>query len=115
MTDIIQASRELAETIAAELQQCSALVREGKKEEFRKSFLSLLDKTHNFVGLIAALEKSREQGLRFQPLADALQERTREILLVNSSGNMQLLADIMQYELVPLFESWPGVVRAVLN
>ena len=103
---------EMALNIAGELykvneimsggsRQVARLFREGENEEALELFQDLLDVTRDFISMVGVLRVEQISGLLGE-MSEALE-----------SEDWILLADLLEYELIPASENWKQIIQSL--
>jgi len=112
----LEQSDELVAQICQRFHSCAGNLRQGRQDEFRRQFVTVIDELLDFLRFLALTQAflGRRQEV-MQQFEKRLQERVDELMQVQQSGDTVLMADLLEYEMVPLFSGWPGVSRVLLD
>ncbi|RME29387.1 MAG: hypothetical protein D6806_01480 [Deltaproteobacteria bacterium] len=112
----LEQSQQVTDGIVGRLGECAALLRSGQQGSFAQQFVVAIDEILSFLrflGLVQAYVGQRRPAM--EQFANRLQERVDELLQVQRKGDTVLMADLLEYEMVPLFEGWAGVRKALYD
>ncbi len=117
---------EMAISIAREMYKVTQMMSHGGKEVarlFRQAedaealelFQDLLDVTRDFMGMISVLrsEFSLTQNKEFTSTSELLSALLVEMTEVLENEDWVLLADLLEYEFIPVCESWKKVIQVL--
>lgn len=110
----LEQSQLLVNGIIEQVGRCAAALRQGEKQRFQQMFVAVIDDLLaflRFLALVQACVGKRQEVL--ERFGQRLQERVDELLKVQQQGDSVLMADMLEYEMVPLFAGWEGL-RQVL-
>ena len=111
---------EMALNIAGELykvneimsggsRQVARLFREGENEEALELFQDLLDVTRDFISMVGVLRSEFTFSANVEQISGLLGEMS-EVL---ESEDWILLADLLEYELIPASENWKQIIQSL--
>lgn len=117
---------EMALNIAGELykvneimsggsRQVARLFREGENEEALELFQDLLDVTRDFISMVGVLRSEFTLGEAgaFSANVEQLSGLLGEMSEVLESEDWILLADLLEYELIPASENWKQIIQSL--
>jgi hypothetical protein len=92
--------------------QVADLFRRADDAEALEVYQDLLDVTRDFLGMIGLLrsEFSLGQDKELEHAVEELSSLFSEVLEVQENEDWVLLADIMEYEFIPLVERWKMII-----
>jgi hypothetical protein len=95
--------------------QVADLFRQADDAEALEVYQDLLDVTRDFLGMVGLLrtEFSLGEDKELEHAVEELSSLFSEILEVQENEDWVLLADIMEYEFIPLVERWKAIVDRV--
>jgi hypothetical protein len=109
-------SCSVMQEISDNMKECADLLREGNATFFRPKFTSSIDSlleflrflglTQSFIGIKESVMEQFQQNLKLQ---------VEQLLLAQQKGDTVLLADLLEFEMIPLFEGWPGIRNILLD
>ena len=111
----VNISRELIKVIQLMKQggrRVADLFRQAEDAEALETYQDLLDVTRDFLGMINLLREEfdlKEQKV-FNQAMEELSDLVSEILEVQENEDWILLADLVEYEFLPVVEKWKKVV-----
>lgn len=99
---------KVARMMASGGRNVGRLLREGKKSDALELLQDLLDVTRDFMGMLAHLRDQYLGGAdeEFVAKAEKLSDLVTEMSDVLESEDWILLADLLEYEFVPMCEDW---------
>ena len=117
---------EMALNIAGELykvneimsggsRQVARLFREGENEEALELFQDLLDVTRDFISMVGVLRSEFTLGEAgaFRANVEQISGLLGEISEVLEIEDWILLADLLEYELIPASENWKQIIQSL--
>lgn len=117
---------EMALNIAGELykvneimsngsRQVARLFREGENDEALELFQDLLDVTRDFISMVGVLRSEFAPGetASFSANVEQISGLLGEMSEVLESEDWILLADLLEYELIPASESWKQIIQSL--
>ncbi len=117
---------EMALNIAGELykvneimsggsRQVARLFREGENEEALELFQDLLDVTRDFISMVGVLRSEFTLGEAgaFSANVEQISGLLGEMSEVLESEDWILLADLLEYELIPASENWKQIIQSL--
>jgi hypothetical protein len=111
----LQASGDLVRSVSQRLQACATDLRTGQEAAFRTRFVAAIDDLLSFVRFLAMAQAfiGNKQAV-VQQFQGHLQAQVDQLLKTQQAGDLVLLADLLEYELAPIFDGWDGVRTALL-
>jgi hypothetical protein len=112
----LQASGERMEKICSNLRHATEHLRLGNESHFRPLFVSAIDELLTFLQFLA-LSRSYlgDKGSALDQFQIQIKEQVEQMFQAQKRRDLVLLADLIEYELTPLFEGWQGVRNALLK
>jgi hypothetical protein len=102
-------AKEYLEKLIPGFQQAADLFRMGNEQEAHKFYLQILDGVDWFSQVALNIVKSLEKEIEGQSLEDrqeALTGLMAQMLEANQNQDWVLLADLLEYEMIPYYEDW---------
>ena len=102
-------AKEYLEKLIPGFQKAADLFRMGNEQEAHKFYLQILDGIDWFSQVAQTIVNSRENELEGQDLKDRqgkLTDFMTQMLEANENQDWVLLADLLEYEMIPLYEDW---------
>ena len=114
----VNISRELYKVIqvmTSGAKQVATLFRQADDTEALELLQDLIDVTRDFMGMISTLraEFSLRGGVDFQTNVDQISDLLTEMTEVLENEDWILLADLLEYEFLPVCENWKQVIQAL--
>jgi len=96
------------------IQKASDLFRSGSEQEANKFFINIIDGMDWFSQVVDSIAKAVDfesdtitfDGKSFQDRQDHLVEMTRQMVEANQNQDWVLLADLLEYEILPYYTDW---------
>jgi hypothetical protein len=109
-------STEVVGDIATRMVTAAGHLREGNLESFRPMFVTAIDDLLSFLRFLT-LSQVYMGGKEavMEQFQNHLKEQVDQLLKSQQQGDMVLLADLIEYEMVPVFEGWEGVQAALIK
>ncbi len=106
---------KVAEMMAGGGKQVARLFRQAEDAEGLELFQDLLDVTRDFTGMLNVLrsEFSLTKSKEFTKSTDTLSALLSEMTEVLENEDWVMLADLLEYEFVPVCESWKKVIQVL--
>lgn len=112
----MEESAAVIEGISDSFLRAAGCLREGDMESFRPVFVSAIDDLLSFLHFLSLSQVylgSKEAVMnRFQR---NLREQVEQLLQAQQHQDMVMLADLLEYEMVPLFQGWNGVRKELVR
>jgi hypothetical protein len=107
-------ARDYLKKLIPGLQQASDLFRTGNEQEANKFFINIIDGMEWFSQVVDTIAKATESeltdiisvGRGFQARQDQLIELSRQMVEANQNQDWVLLADLLEYEILPYYSDW---------
>ena len=114
----VNISRELYKVIqvmTSGAKQVATLFRQADDTEALELLQDLIDVTRDFMGMISTLraEFSLRGGVDFQTNVDQISDLLTEMTEVLENEDWILLADLLEYEFLPVCENWKQVIQSL--
>lgn len=114
----VNISRELYKVIqimSGGARQVATLFRQADDSEALELFQDLLDVTRDFMGMISTLrtEFSMQDNAQFESNVGRISDLLSEMTEVLENEDWILLADLLEYEFLPVCEGWKQVVQGL--
>lgn len=95
--------------------QVARLFREGENEEALELFQDLLDVTRDFISMVGVLRSEFTLGEAgaFSANVEQISGLLGEMSEVLESEDWILLADLLEYELIPASENWKQIIQSL--
>ncbi|MEG2173397.1 MAG: hypothetical protein RRY29_09075 [Desulfovibrionaceae bacterium] len=106
---------KVAQIMANGSKQVSRLFRQAEDAEALELFQDLLDVTRDFMGMLSVLrsEFSLSSSKEFTNNSEQFSSLLSEMTEVLENEDWILLADLLEYEFLPMCENWKKVIQAV--
>lgn len=103
------------EIMSGESRQVARLFREGENEEALELFQDLLDVTRDFISMVGVLRSEFTLGEAgaFSANVEQISGLLGEMSEVLESEDWILLADLLEYELIPASENWKQIIQSL--
>ena len=96
------------------IQTASDLFRSGNEQEANKFFINIIDGIEWFSQVVDSIAQATESelanilivGESFKSRQDQLVKLTREMVEANQNQDWVLLADLLEYEILPYYSDW---------
>jgi len=99
--------------------QASDLFRMGNEQEANKFYIQILDGMDWFSEVINIVMGSKEKGSESETIFSDRQAKLTnlmgQMLEANKNQDWVLLADILEYEMVPFYEEWQDILKKLKN
>ena len=102
-------AKEYLEKLIPGFQQAADLFRMGNEQEAHKFYLQILDGVDWFSQVVVNIVKSWGKEIEGQSLEDRQETLTglmAQMLEANQNQDWVLLADLLEYEMIPYYEDW---------
>ena len=102
-------AKEYLEKLIPGFQQAADLFRMGNEQEAHKFYLQILDGVDWFSQVVVNIVKSWGKEIEGQSLEDRQETLTglmAQMLEANQNQDWVLLADLLEYEMIPYYEGW---------
>ena len=107
-------AQEYLKKLIPGIQKASELFRSGSEQEANKFFINIIDGMEWFSQVVDSIAKATESestyiifvGKDFQDRQNELVELTRQMVDANQNQDWVLLADLLEYEILPYYTDW---------
>ena len=102
-------AKEYLEKLIPGFQKAADLFRMGNEQEAHKFYLQILDGIDWFSQVVLNIVKSRGNQVEGQTLGDRQEKLTglmAQMLEANQNQDWVLMADLLEYEMIPYYEDW---------
>ena len=102
-------AKEYLEKLIPSFQKAADLFRMGNEQEAHKFYLQILDGIDWFSQVVLNIVKSRGNQVEGQSLGDRQEKLTglmAQMLEANQNQDWVLMADLLEYEMIPYYEDW---------
>ena len=102
-------AKEYLEKLIPGFQKAADLFRMGNEQEAHKFYLKILDGIDWFSQVVLNIVKSRGNQVEGQSLGDRQEKLTglmAQMLEANQNQDWVLMADLLEYEMIPYYEDW---------
>ena len=102
-------AKEYLEKLIPGFQKAADLFRMGNEQEAHKFYLQVLDGIDWFSQVVLNIVKSRGNQVEGQSLGDRQEKLTglmAQMLEANQNQDWVLMADLLEYEMIPYYEDW---------
>ena len=102
-------AKEYLEKLIPGFQKAADLFRMGNEQEAHKFYLQILDGIDWFSQVVLNIVKSRGNQVEGQSLGDRQEKLTglmTQMLEANQNQDWVLMADLLEYEMIPYYEDW---------
>ena len=102
-------AKEYLEKLIPGFQKAADLFRIGNEQEAHKFYLHILDGIDWFSQVVLNIVKSRGNQVEGQSLGDRQEKLTglmAQMLEANQNQDWVLMADLLEYEMIPYYEDW---------
>ena len=102
-------AKEYLEKLIPGFQKAADLFRMGNEQEAHKFYLQILDGIDWFSQVVLNIVKSRGNQVEGQSLGDRQEKLTglmAQMLEANQNQDWVLMADLLEYEMLPYYEDW---------
>jgi hypothetical protein len=121
-TNLVNALDYLKKLIPG-FEQAADLFRAGNEQEANKYYLQILDGIDWFSQVISIIVNPDEgklelldaDGENLQVRQEKLTDLMNQMLEANKNQDWVLLADILEYEMVPFYQSWENILSKLEN
>jgi hypothetical protein len=121
-TNLVNALDYLKKLIPG-FEQAADLFRAGNEQEANKYYLQILDGIDWFSQVVSIIMKANEGKMELPDADDeSLQVREKKLtdlmkqmLEANKNQDWVLLADILEYEMIPLYKDWENILSKLEN
>ena len=100
-------------------QQASDLFRMGNEQEANKFYIQILDGMDWFSEVVNIVMGSQGKGSESEAILSKRQANLTDLmsqmLEANKNQDWVLLADILEYEMVPFYEEWQTILKKLKN
>jgi len=106
-------AKEYLEKLIPGFQKAADLFRLGNEQEAHKFYLQILDGIDWFSQVVQTIVVSREKDLEGEKLKDRQEKLTglmTQMLEANQNKDWVLLADLLEYEMIPFYENWQAAL-----
>ena len=108
--------KEYLEKLIPGFQKAADLFRMESEQEANKYYLQILDGVDWFSQVIVTIMQSWGEKLEGQSLEERQKKQTEfmtQMLEANQNQDWVLMADILEYEMIPLYEDWKEVLAKI--
>ena len=109
-------AKEYLEKLIPGFQKAADLFRMGNEQEAHKYYLQILDGIDWFSQVVLNIVKSRGNEVEGQSLGDRQERLTGlmvQMLEANQNQDWVLLADLLEYEMIPFYEDWQETLSRI--
>ena len=109
MANNLSNAKEYLEKLIPGFQKAADLFRMGNEQEAHKFYLQILDGIDWISQVVQTVVNSRNKELEGQDLKDRQERLTclmTQMLEANQNQDWVLLADLLEYEMIPFYENW---------
>ena len=109
MANNLSNAKEYLEKLIPGFQKAADLFRMGNEQEAHKFYLQILDGIDWISQVVQTVVNSRNKELEGQDLKDRQEKLTgfmAQMLEANQNQDWVLLADLLEYEMIPFYENW---------
>jgi len=102
-------AKEYLEKLIPGFQKAADLFRMGNEQEAHKFYLHILDGIDWFSQVVLNIVRSRGNQVEGQSLGDRQEKLTglmAQMLEANQNQDWVLMADLLEYEMIPYYEDW---------
>ena len=102
-------AKEYLEKLIPGFQKAADLFRMGNEQEAHKFYLQILDGIDWFSQVVLNIVKSRGNQVEGQSLGDRQEKLTglmAQMLEANQNQDWVLMADLLEFEMIPYYEDW---------
>jgi len=102
-------AKEYLEKLIPGFQKAADLFRMGNEQEAHKYYLQILDGIDWFSQVVLNIVKSRGNQVEGQSLGDRQEKLTglmAQMLEANQNQDWVMLADLLEYEMIPFYKDW---------
>ena len=102
-------AKEYLEKLIPGFQKAADLFRMGNEQEAHKYYLQILDGIDWFSQVVLNIVKSRGNEVEGQSFGDRQEKLTglmAQMLEANQNQDWVLMADLLEYEMIPYYEDW---------
>ena len=102
-------AKEYLEKLIPGFQKAADLFRMGNEQEAHKFYLHILDGIDWFSQVVLNIVKSRGNQVEGQSLGDRQEKLTglmAQMLEANQNQDWVVMADLLEYEMIPYYEDW---------
>ena len=109
-------AKEYLEKLIPGFQKAADLFRMGNEQEAHKFYLQILDGIDWFSQVVLNIVKSRRnevEGQSFEDRQERLTGLMAQMLEANQNQDWVLLADLLEYEMIPFYEDWQEALSRI--
>ena len=109
-------AKEYLEKLVPGFQEAADLFRMGSEQEANKYYLQILDGIDWFSQVIQTIVKAQEneaEGHNLEGRQKKLTDLMTQMLEANQNQDWVLLADLLEYEMIPLYKDWQEVLSKI--
>ncbi|MZH45545.1 MAG: hypothetical protein F3739_00680 [Nitrospinae bacterium] len=106
-------AKEYLEKLIPGFQKAADLFRMGNEQEANKFYLQIIDGIDWFSQVVLTIINAQQHALDGQSLEERqkkLNELMGQMLEANKNQDWVLMADLLEYEMVPFYEEWQKVL-----
>ncbi len=109
-------SGEVMRGISSDMEQAVQALRLGQRASFGPLFVSAIDQLLSFLRFLGlAMAHLGERGAQLAAYQDGLNECIGQVFSAQKLGDAVLMADLIEFELLPLFEDWKSVRHDLIS
>ena len=116
MANNLSNAKEYLEKLIPGFQKAADLFRMGNEQEAHKFYLQILDGIDWISQVVQTVVNSRNKELEGQDLKDRQERLTglmTQMLEANQNQDWVLLADLLEYEMIPFYEGWQEMLSRI--
>ena len=109
-------AKEYLEKLIPGFQKAADLFRMGNEQEAHKFYLQILDGIDWFSQVVLTIVKSwgnEVEGQRLEDRQERLTGLMAQMLEANQNQDWVLLADLLEYEMIPFYEDWQETLSRI--
>lgn len=112
----LQTSGAQMEKICSSLRHATEHLRLGNESHFRPLFIAAIDELLTFLQFLSLSRCCLgDKGSAIDQFQVQIKDQVEQMFQAQQRRDLVLLADLIEYELTPLFEGWQGVRNALLK
>lgn len=116
-------ARDYLKRLLPGIQKAADLFRSGSEQEANKFFLNIIDGMGWFAEVMETIAKVNDlqteavvlDGKNFQARQEKLMEWTEQMIEANKNNDWVLLADLLEYEILPYYSEWDACLPEILS
>lgn len=109
-------AKEYLEKLIPGFQQAADLFRMGNEQEANKYYLQILDGIDWFSQVVLTIVNAQEneaEGPSFEGRQKKLTDLMAQMLEANQNQDWVLMADLLEYEMIPFYEEWKELLSRI--